>query len=81
MRELPSGWAIATISDVTEYLSRGKQPKYADHSSLPVINQRAIQWSGIHDEYLKYVDPTQFDRWGTERFIQAGDILWHSTGS
>lgn len=80
MSTLPLGWASATIADLTEYLSRGKQPKYADHSSLPVVNQRAIQWSGIQDEYLKYVDPAQFDRWEPERFIQPGDILWNSTG-
>lgn len=80
MKKLPPGWSIATIADITEYLSRGKQPKYVEYSSLPVINQRSIQWSGIQDEYLKYVDPLQFDSWEPERFIQPGDILWNSTG-
>jgi len=79
--ELPNGWAMITISDITEYLSRGKQPKYAKYSNLPVINQKAIRWFGIQSEYLKYVDPAQFDRWEAERFIQAGDILWNSTGT
>ncbi len=81
MNELPPGWAIATISDITAYLSRGKQPKYISHSNLPVINQRAIRWFGIQNEYLKYVDPIQFDQWEPERFIQDGDILWNSTGT
>ncbi len=81
MSEIAPGWAIATISDITEYLSRGKQPKYVSHSSLPVINQRAIRWSGIQNEYLKYVDPAQFDQWTPERFIRSGDILWNSTGT
>jgi type I restriction enzyme S subunit len=76
-----SGWAIAKISDITEYLSRGKQPKYAIHSSLPVINQRAIRWFGIQNEHLKYVDSAQFDQWEPERFIRPGDILWNSTGT
>lgn len=80
MERLPPGWSIATIADITKYLSRGKQPKYVEHSSLPVVNQRAIQWSGIQDEYLKYVDPLQFNSWEPERFIQSGDILWNSTG-
>lgn len=80
MRQLPPGWIVAKLSDITEYLSRGKQPKYVEHSILPVINQRAIQWSGIQNKYLKYVDPVQFDRWEPERFIQPGDILWNSTG-
>lgn len=81
MNELPPGWAITTISDITAYLSRGKQPKYTSFSNLPVINQRAIRWFGIQNEYLKYVDPIQFDQWESERFIQAGDILWNSTGT
>ena len=81
MSELPPGWAIAKISDITAYLSRGKQPKYISYSNLPVINQRAIRWFGIQNEYLKYVDPIQFDQWEPERFIQDGDILWNSTGT
>lgn len=81
MSELPNGWAMTTISDITEYLSRGKQPKYTSYSSLPVINQRAIRWFGIQSEYLKYIDPVQFDQWEPERFIQSRDILWNSTGT
>lgn len=81
MSELPPGWAITTISDITAYLSRGKQPKYTSYSNLPVINQRAIRWFGIQNVYLKYVDPIQFEQWESERFIQAGDILWNSTGT
>lgn len=81
MSELPEGWATAKMSDVTEYISRGKSPKYAAHSSLPVINQRAIRWFGIQEEYLKYIDPAQFDLWTPERFIRLGDVLWNSTGT
>jgi type I restriction enzyme, S subunit len=81
VNDLPIGWEITTISDITEYLSRGKQPKYATYSSLPVVNQRAIRWSGIQNEYLKYVDPVQFDQWIPENFIRSGDILWNSTGT
>ncbi len=80
MSERPTGWETATISDITEYLSRGKQPKYATRSSLPVINQKAIRWFGIQNKYLKYIDPIQFDQWESERFIRSGDILCNSTG-
>jgi restriction endonuclease S subunit/predicted ATPase len=77
----PSGWVTATLADVTEYISRGKSPKYTHHSSLPVVNQRAIRWFGIQQEHLKYVDPAQFDLWTPERFIRIGDVLWNSTGT
>jgi type I restriction enzyme, S subunit len=79
--KIASGWSIATISEITEYLSRGKQPKYVSSSSLPVINQKAIRLSGIQTEYLKYVDPEQFDLWTPERFIRDGDVLCNSTGT
>src|SRR5262249_14153426 len=29
----------------------------------------------------KYVDPSQWDAWGAERFLRAGDVLWNSTGT
>jgi restriction endonuclease S subunit len=79
--ELPDGWKIATIAEVTDYISRGKSPKYTDLSSLPVVNQKAIRWFGIQKEHLKYVHPDQFDSWAPERYIQEGDILWNSTGT
>jgi len=77
----PPGWVKATLADVTEYISRGKSPKYTHHSSLPVVNQRAIRWFGIQQEHLKYVDPAQFDLWTPERFIRIWDVLWNSTGT
>lgn len=81
MSELPSGWVEATVGDVTGYVSRGKSPKYAESSSLPVVNQRAIRWFGIQQEHLKFVHPDQFPQWTEERFIRDGDILWNSTGT
>jgi type I restriction enzyme S subunit len=81
VRALPSSWANATIGEVTEYLSRGKSPKYTDRSTLPVINQRSIRWFGIQDEHLKYVHESQIPEWTSERYIRDGDILWNSTGT
>jgi type I restriction enzyme S subunit len=81
MSELPRGWISATIDDVADYVQRGKSPAYTEHSKLPVINQKCIRWHGIEEAHLKYVDPTQWDAWGEERFLRAGDILWNSTGT
>lgn len=78
---LSKGWVRAQMSDVTEYISRGKSPKYTVHSTLPVINQKSIRWSGIQEEYLKFIDPAQFELWAPERFIRLGDVLWNSTGT
>lgn len=69
------------LADVCGYIQRGKSPKYADHSSLPIVNQKSIRWNGIQSENLKYVDPVQFSAWTAERYIKVGDILWNSTGT
>lgn len=80
MKHLPPNWITVTINDIAEYISRGKSPKYTEHSILPVINQKAIRWFGIEDRYLKYIHPDQIKEWTEERFIRDGDILWNSTG-
>lgn len=81
MSQLPDGWVEATIAEVTSYVSRGRGPKYVEHSALPVINQRCIRWHGIEEEHLKFVDPTTWHQWDEERYAQPGDILWNSTGT
>ena len=78
---LPKDWKASTLADVTEYIQRGKGPKYIEHSDLPVINQKCIRWFGIQKEHLKYVDPAQWTAWAPERYIRVGDILWNSTGT
>jgi len=78
---LPNGWKVATLADVTEYIQRGKGPKYVEHSDLPIINQKCIRWFGIQKEHLKYVDPEQWNAWAAERYVRVGDVLWNSTGT
>jgi len=78
---LPKGWVETTIANVTSYVSRGKSPKYVESSSIPVVNQRAVRWSGVEITYLKFVDPSTSEQWGEERTLCDGDILWNSTGT
>lgn len=79
---LPAGWRFATIGELSDYVQRGKSPKYAkSKSDLPVVNQKCIRWSGIDPTYFKFVDPSQWSAWQEERFLRVGDILWNSTGT
>jgi type I restriction enzyme S subunit len=78
---LPANWMVVTLADITEYIQRGKSPKYIDISDLPVINQKCIRWFGIEKEHLKYVHPDQWEKWAPQRYVQEGDILWNSTGT
>lgn len=81
MSDLPSNWAWSTIGAVTNYIQRGKSPKYADQSSLPVINQKCIRWNELQLQHLKYIHPDQIDAWDELRHIRPDDILWNSTGT
>lgn len=81
MSTLPNGWTMTKISQIADYVQRGKSPKYTVFSELPVINQKCIRWFGIQEENLKYVDPVQWTAWSEERFLRNGDILWNSTGT
>jgi type I restriction enzyme S subunit len=81
MSELPKGWADTTFEDVLDYVQRGKSPKYADNSELPVINQKCVRWWGIQEEFLKFIRSDQIDTYTEERFLCNGDVLWNSTGT
>ncbi len=81
MSELPDGWCNATISELALYVSRGKSPKYAERSGLPVVNQKCIRWTGVDETYVKFVDPETWSQWSNERYLHPNDILWNSTGT
>ncbi|WP_295488400.1 restriction endonuclease subunit S [uncultured Pseudomonas sp.] len=78
---LPSGWTLAKIGEITEYVQRGKGPKYSEKNEFPVINQKSIRWHGIEEEHLKYVQEKLWVTYSKDRFIRPGDILWNSTGT
>lgn len=48
---------------------------------MPVINQKCIRWNELQIQYLKFIDPSQFDAWSKERHVKPMDILWNSTGT
>ncbi|MDX7763288.1 restriction endonuclease subunit S [Aeromonas caviae] len=81
MSQLPKGWVETNFEDVSDYIQRGKGPKYVEFSEYPVVNQKAVRWFGIQEEHLKYVHPEQWDKWDELRHIREGDILWNSTGT
>lgn len=81
MNELPDAWVWSTIGDLSIYIQRGKSPRYANHSALPVINQKCIRWTGLELQHLKYVHPEQIPNWDESRYIRPGDILLNSTGT
>jgi type I restriction enzyme, S subunit len=76
---IPEGWKMTFLSDITNYIRRGITPKYCENESVFVINQRCIRDNKVsllnarfHDLSLKDV--------GDEKRLKSGDILICSTG-
>lgn len=81
MSDLPDNWAWSTVGVVADYIQRGKSPKYAETSALPVVNQKCIRWNELQLQHLKYIHPDQIPAWDEARYIRPGDVLWNSTGT
>lgn len=79
--EIPMNWVWTTLGNLSEYIQRGKSPKYSEDHQFPVISQKCIQWGGFDDSVVKFIIPESINTYGNERFVQVGDILWNSTGT
>jgi type I restriction enzyme S subunit len=79
--EIPVCWAWTRIEEVTSYVQRGKSPVYVDSSTVPIVSQKCVQWSGFDLARARFVDESTLDSYGAERFLQLGDLLWNSTGT
>lgn len=79
---LPSTWAWTDLENISVYIQRGKSPNYASApTSTPVVSQKCVQWSGFDLGPARYVVEESLSGYGPERFLQAGDLLWNSTGT
>lgn len=79
--ELPVGWEWARLSDISEYIQRGKGPKYAEHGSVRVVSQKCVQWSGFKLEQSRWITDESIHSYTEERFLKDRDVLWNSTGA
>ncbi len=79
--DVPEHWRWVSVENVCSYIQRGKGPKYVERSKVPVISQKCVQWSGFTMTPARFVDPKSLAKYGPERFLRAGDMLWNSTGT
>ena len=76
--ENPMGWEKKKVKDCFDFISRGKQPEYVDHSDVIVLNQACIYWDCINWENIKYHNEKSSKK--TLKLCD-NDILITSTGT
>ena len=78
---LPMGWEWVRLGDICAYIQRGKGPVYAESSKHRVVSQKCVRWHGLDLAPARFVTPESLAKYEPIRFLQAGDLLWNSTGT
>lgn len=80
--EIPTSWEWARLGDVSNYIQRGRSPRYSNtETKHKVISQKCVQWEEITLNKAKYISNTFFDKLENYRFVKKDDMLWCSTGT
>lgn len=66
------------VSDVVEFLSRGKSPQYIEKSKVKVLNQACIYWDEIKYEKVKFQDSSKVNPMA---ILHSNDLIITSTGT
>jgi len=76
--EVPEGWMVRTLGNISTELRRGISPKYIDDGGILVINQKCIRGHSVNFSLARRNDTHLRKVKGRE--IQIGDVLVNSTG-
>lgn len=76
--DIPKGWQVRLLSEVTEQIRRGLSPKYLDSGGVLVLNQKCIRDGRVDVTHARRHDNSS--KPVTGRTICSGDVLVNSTG-
>ena len=79
--EIPTTWRWVRLTDITEFLHRGKSPVYVPKSGCPMFAQKCNQWDGIHLEKCRFCSETKYRSYPVEYHLHDCDVVINSTGT
>lgn len=79
VENLPEGWRVGALEEISEYVNRGITPNYTETEGVIILNQKCVRNNSIdfefsrkHNEDLKKIPD--------EKILKQYDILINSTG-
>lgn len=69
------------MSNICDYIHRGKSPVYGTTKKLPIIAQKCNQWDRIYTEKCLFAEESTIKKYTQEQFLSIGDIIINSTGT
>ncbi|MDD4685561.1 MAG: restriction endonuclease subunit S [Bacteroidales bacterium] len=76
--EIPVGWKVGTLENVTSEIIRGFTSKYVEKSNLINLNQKVNKGRILDKQYYKYLDEDY--EVPKNKFLRKQDILLNSLG-
>jgi type I restriction enzyme S subunit len=79
LENLPEGWRVGKISDVSDYINRGITPNYTEDEGLVILNQKCVKNNSIDLEFSRKHNEND-KRIPSVKMIKEFDVLVNSTG-
>ena len=79
--DIPKTWEWIRLSDICDYIHRGKSPTYGNKQELPIIAQKCNQWDKIYTDKCLFAAVETINKYTQEQYLQIDDIIINSTGT
>lgn len=80
--DIPNGWKICKLAEISEFIHRGKSPVYSLIEKIPVIAQKCNQKDGsLSLEKAMFIEPSSLHKYDNTKISKTNDIIINSTGT